>query len=218
MSGETPIRWPRKVLVSYFFGSDTIPLGESVAQALEESGCEVVRFDCRVEHRLQPIYKRLSRLLRPLFGRSFDLSKRFAHDNETVRNRALENLANHTRPDLLLAMRGNSFDADVLRRIKTTTGCTTVSWCLYGPEALESTLRPDIGAYDHIFAVYQSGLQDVRFFRSSHGMIDCTARGGLASRSGTKLRLSGVAVRAVPMCCDSFADCRSRSGGPAGEP
>jgi len=161
MSGEPAIRWPRKVLVSYFFGNDTIPLGESVAQALEEIGCEVVRFDCRVEHRLQPIYKRLSRLLRPVLGKRFDLSKRFGHDNDTVRNRALEALVNEERPELLLAMRGNSFDARVLQRIKAATGCKTVSWCLYGPEAIETTLRPDVGLYDHIFAVYRSGIPDV---------------------------------------------------------
>jgi spore maturation protein CgeB len=161
MSGEPAIQWPRKVLVSYFFGRDTIPLGESVAQALEELGCEVARFDCRIEHRLQPVYKRLSRLLRPVLGRGFDLSKRFGHDNETVRNRALEDLANREHPDLLLVMRGNPFDGETLRCIKAATGCTTVSWCLYGPEALEATLRPDVGLYDHIFAVYRSGIPGV---------------------------------------------------------
>ena len=161
MSGEPAIRWPRKVLVSYFFGNDTIPLGESVAQALEEMGCQVARFDCRIEHGLQPIYKRLSRLLRPVFGRSFDLSRKFGHDNATIRNKALEEAAVRERPDLLLAMRGNPFDGEVLRRIKAATGCTTISWCLYGPEALETTLRPDVGLYDHIFAVYRSGLPGV---------------------------------------------------------
>jgi len=161
MSDDRVPAWPHKVLISYFFGADTIPLGESVARAFSEAGSQVVPFDCRVEHPLQPLYKRISRLLRPLLGRSFDLSRCFGHDNQSVRDRTLVALALRERPDLLLAMRGNPLSQQCLNQIKTNTGCQTAAWCLYGPEVCDSALKPDQGLYDHIFSVYRSDLPGV---------------------------------------------------------
>lgn len=159
---STGLHWPRRVVISYFFGPNTIPLGESVARAFEAHGSKVTRFDCDREHPLQPTYKRISRLLRPLLGREFDLSRHLGHDNATIRNRGIEAACTEAQPDLLLVLRGNPIAAETLRHIKNETGATTISWCLYGPEAEDQTLKPDVGLYDHVFAIYHSELPTVR--------------------------------------------------------
>jgi len=43
------------VLISYFFGDDMIPLGESCADAFGALGYEVARFNSQVESRWQPV-------------------------------------------------------------------------------------------------------------------------------------------------------------------
>lgn len=159
---ETAPSWPRRVVISYLFGPSTIPLGDSIARAFEERGCVVTRFDCQREHFLQPIYKRLSRILRPALGKNFDVSLLLGHDNGTVRDVAFETVCNQALPDLVLVLRGNPIGPETIKRITAKTGATSVSWCLYGPESQEDTLRPDIGQYDHVFAIYASHFVTVR--------------------------------------------------------
>jgi spore maturation protein CgeB len=149
-----------RVLISYFFGPDTIPLGEACAEALSALGCTVERFDCRVEHPRQWLYKRCNRLARPVLGRDFDLAKRLGHDPDTQRAAALDQVVSAFRPDLLLVLRGHAFDAAQLARLKTSFGLKTCAWWLYGHEA-HADLLPDIPAYDHYFSIYETHIPGV---------------------------------------------------------
>ena len=57
----------KRVLISYFFGDDMIPLGESCADAFLALGYEVARFNSQVESRWQPsLLKPVNRLARGL--------------------------------------------------------------------------------------------------------------------------------------------------------
>jgi hypothetical protein len=48
-----------RVLMSYVFGDDTIPLGGYCMRALRTLGCEAQIFDCRIAQRQQRMVLRL---------------------------------------------------------------------------------------------------------------------------------------------------------------
>jgi spore maturation protein CgeB len=152
---------PPRVLISYFFGDDTIPLGGSCARALQALGCEVATFDCRIEHRLQkPLLKPATRALRPFLGKRVDVARWFGMDNYAVRTAALRAAVAESRPDLLLILRGHHFEADFLAELKRDFGVTTAAWWLYGPEA-HADLLPDVARYDHYFSIYRCDVPGV---------------------------------------------------------
>ena len=79
MSGVIMSR--KRVLISYFFGDDMIPLGVSCARALEALGHEVYRFNSQVESRWQhALLKPVNRLARGLGyrGREIGATRSFA--------------------------------------------------------------------------------------------------------------------------------------------
>ena len=144
-----------RILVSYFFGDDTIPLGGSCVRALRALGCEVQAFDCRIEHPLQRrLFVPAGRLLRAVGARGADPSRWFGLDNEAVRQRALATAVECFDPDLLLVMRGNHYRPEFLAGLKARHGLRTAAWWLYGPEAHDQ-LVPELGWYDQYFSIYQ---------------------------------------------------------------
>ena len=142
------------------FGPGAIPIGESCARALELLGCEVLRFDARIEHPMQPAIKPLRRALgvqrRPGSGPPW--LRRF--DALRVRSSALKAAAHQFRPDLLLVLRGNHFERDLLEELRRDLGLRTAAWWLYGPEEAHE-LPGDVARYQTYFTMYPSGLPGV---------------------------------------------------------
>ncbi len=152
----------RRVLISFFFGEGTIPLGESCARALTELGCDVARFDCRIEHPLQRrLFVPLGRLMRALGQPRRDLARPFGLDNESTRQRALEQQVAALRPDLLFVMRGNHYTREFLLQLKQRYGVRTVAWWLYGPEE-QQMLIAEANDYDVYLSMYRTEVPGAR--------------------------------------------------------
>ena len=108
-----------KILISYFFSDDTIPLGEMCALGFEKLGFDVYRFQSQVSHPLeQYFFKRISKILRTFDVKGADISKNTRWNNHKYRQALFERAVAEFKPDIVLVIRGNSIDADLLKRAK----------------------------------------------------------------------------------------------------
>lgn len=148
-----------RILISYFFGDDMIPLGYSCADALRAMGHEVCCFNSQVESRLAGL------LLKPAnrLARGLGLGKReiganlpFAHGN--FKRSMLKRAVAAFRPDSILVIRSHRFvDAELVAELKADYGVRKViGWRVDGP--LESPgLLEDAAIYDEYFCSHRHG-------------------------------------------------------------
>lgn len=148
-----------RILVSYFFGPDTIPLGESCARAFEELGYEVYRFNSQVSSPLEQYFlKWVSKLLRGIGFKKADVSRNLRWGNQHHREHMLERALATFRPELLFVIRGNSFDARMLERIKGRYGVKkTIGWWVKDPRPSSKEMLNDAKSYDYYFCIHQHG-------------------------------------------------------------
>ena len=150
-----------RVLISYFFGKETIPLGASCAAGFRELGWEVHCFNSQGESPVDRYFlKWVNKLIR-LFGlRSVDISRRTPWGNHNYRQRQLEKAVAAFRPDLLLVIRGNSFDAEVIRELKSRYAIQhTAGWWVKDPRA-GNEMQEDARIYDHYFCIHRFGYDE----------------------------------------------------------
>ncbi len=147
-----------RILISYFFGKDTIPLGDSCAAGLRELGWEVCCFNSQAESRINLFFlKYINKLVHAFGFKSFDISAHSRWGNHNFRQSELERAVAAFRPDILLVIRGNSFDAETIYNIKTRYGVRkTVGWWVKDPRATTEMLE-DARIYDHYFCIHQFG-------------------------------------------------------------
>lgn len=155
------MRTAPKILISYFFGANSIPLGESCARALSDLGCEVFRHDSGVQSPIdQYILKRINKLLWALSFRSVDVTKISSWGNENYRKRKLEESIESFRPDVVLIIRGHGFEGEFLHYLKEKYGIRKlVGWWVKGPRMFEVMLK-DARSYDHYFCIHQEGYSE----------------------------------------------------------
>ena len=148
-----------RVLVSYFFGTDTIPLGEACARGFEALGYEVERFNSQVSHPIEQYgVKWLAKLARGLNLPDAYLARGHPWSNDRYRERLLEEAVARFRPDILFVIRGNSFGSEFLARIKRQYGIThTVGWWVKDPRPNDQQLLRDCRFYDHYFCIHRHG-------------------------------------------------------------
>jgi spore maturation protein CgeB len=148
-----------RVLVSYFFGPRTIPLGEACASGFEAAGCDVFRFNSQLSHPLERYgFKWLAKLARGLRLPDSYLVSGHPWSNAGYRERCLEEAVARFRPDVLFVIRGNSFGADFLARIKRQYKIShTVGWWVKDPRPNDSQLLNDRLLYDHYFCIHRHG-------------------------------------------------------------
>lgn len=148
-----------RILISYFFGKDAIPLGASCADAFRELGYEVACFNSQVEHPLERYFlKWVNKLVRGLGFRSANIAQRTPWNNHRHRQHKLEQAVREFRPDIVFVIRGNSFDAETLRRIKQSFGVRhTVGWWVKDPRPDSTEMLDDAKRYDHYFCIHQFG-------------------------------------------------------------
>lgn len=151
-----------RVLISYFFGRETIPLGASCAAGFRELGWEVQCFNSQAESPVQRYFlKWINKLTRLLGLRSLDVSRRTPWGNHNYRQRQLEKAVAAFRPDLLLVIRGNSFDAEVIQRLKSRYGIRhTAGWWVKDPRA-GNEMQEDARIYDHYFCIHRFGYDEL---------------------------------------------------------
>lgn len=156
--------WPHdklKVLVSYFFGRNAIPLGESCARAFESLGSEVCRFDSGIDSPFhERVFKPIAKLARIVGYRRHELFADSSWGNQAYRQRRLENAVKEFRPDLLLVIRGHGFDPAFIRhlRVRYDIG-STVCWWVKGPKWFDLMLE-EKGSYDHYFCIHRGGYSE----------------------------------------------------------
>jgi len=149
-------RRPR-VLISYFFENDSIPLGFACRAAFESLGFEVRGFHGQAEHSIQHLIKPANKLLKTLLFRPFDLSQGTRWHNHAYRQNELRRVVAEFRPDLLLVIRGNSFDHDVIASLKIEFAISQcVGWWVKDPRSDDQMLR-DAQVYDHYFCIHTNG-------------------------------------------------------------
>lgn len=157
-SNEGVMAKPR-ILVSYFFGPRTIPLGEACAQGFEAAGCEVFRFNSQLSHPAERYgFKWLAKLARGLRLPDAYLVEGHPWSNARYRECCLEKAVARFLPDILFVIRGNSFGADFLARIKHQYKIAqTVGWWVKDPRPNDSQLAQDCRLYDHYFCIHRHG-------------------------------------------------------------
>jgi len=161
MPGEIMSR--KRVLISYFFGDDMIPLGVSCARALEGLGYDVYRFNSQVESGWQPmLLKPLNRLARGLGYRGREIGRALPFARIPFKRRMLKEAAHAFRPHWILVIRAHEFvDAQLVSELKRECGVEqVVGWRVDGP--LDSPdLLADARIYDLYFCSHRHGYDSV---------------------------------------------------------
>ncbi|HZS66628.1 MAG TPA: glycosyltransferase [Burkholderiales bacterium] len=149
----------KSVLISYFFGDDMIPLGESCADAFRELGFEVGRFNSQVESRWQPaLLKPVNRLARGLGHRGREIGHALPFSRVNFKRRMLMQAAAASRPRWIFVIRAHEFvDAELVDALKRECGVEKViGWRVDGPLDTPDLLE-DARIYDVYFCAHRHG-------------------------------------------------------------
>ncbi len=148
-----------RILISYFFAEDSIPLGFSCAHAFGELGFDVLYFHSQAEHPFQLHFlKYVSKLCKTVLFRPIDISKGTRWDNQIYREAQLEKVAQAFKPDILLIIRGNGFSQASLQKLKTDFGIKkTIGWWVKDPRKDDLQMLQDAELYDQYFCIHQYG-------------------------------------------------------------
>lgn len=148
-----------RVLISYFFENDSIPLGFACQSAFEQLGFEARGFHGQAEHPAQRLLKPVNKLLKTLLFRPVDLAQGTPWHNHAYRQDQLRRAVADFRPDLLLVIRGNSFDREVIAGLKEEFSIRQcVGWWVKDPRGDDQMLR-DAQIYDHYFCIHTHGYE-----------------------------------------------------------
>ena len=159
MGPEAVTGAPSRILVSYFFGDDMIPLGESCARAFEGFGWEVCRFNSQTESAWEKaLLKPVNRLARGLGYRRREIGRSLPIHKVNFKRRALLEAARAFRPRWVLVIRAHEFvDAALVARLKRECGVEKVAgWRVDGPLDTPDLLE-DARIYDAYFCSHRHG-------------------------------------------------------------
>jgi spore maturation protein CgeB len=149
----------QRVLISYFFENDSIPLGFACMNAFKNLGFETRGFHAQTEHPAQRFIKPANKLLKTLLFRPVDLSQGTQWHNHTYRQAELRRAVAEFRPDLLLVIRGNSFDQRIISELKEEFAIRQcIGWWVKDPRSDDQMLR-DAQIYDHYFCIHTHGYE-----------------------------------------------------------
>lgn len=153
----------QRILISYFFGDDMIPLGYSCADALRAMGHQVYCFNSQVESRLAAYtLKPANRLARALGFRNHEIGAELPIARENFKRAMLKRAVAEFRPEWILVIRSHRFvDAQLVAELKADYGVKqVVGWRVDGP--LDSPgIAEDAALYDHYFAIHRHGYDPV---------------------------------------------------------
>jgi hypothetical protein len=148
-----------RVLISYFFGDDMIPLGVSCAEAFAALGWETHRFNSQMESRWEAaLLKPVNRLARGLGRRGHDIGRSLPVSRVNFKRRMLKRMAAEVRPRWVFVIRAHEFvDAALVEELKRECGVEKViGWRVDGP--LDSPdLLEDARIYDAYFCSHRHG-------------------------------------------------------------
>jgi spore maturation protein CgeB len=148
----------KRVLISYFFGDDMIPLGESCADAFRVLGYEVARFNSQVESRWQALLlKPANRLARGLGYRGREIGRSLPFGKVNFKRRMLMKAA-EVRPRWIFVVRAHEFvDVELVTALKRDCGVEKmIGWRVDGPLDTPDLLE-DARIYDVYFCAHRHG-------------------------------------------------------------
>ena len=153
-------RYP-KVLISYFFGSNKIPLGSSCARALKVLGCEVLCFDSGVDSQIDRFFlKPINKLVWNTGLEYIDISRNSRWNNQNLRQRLLEKAIIEFKPNILLVLRGHGFNGEYLNDLKQKYKIEKiVGWWVKGPKWFD-LMKTEAEIYDHYFCIHKVGYTE----------------------------------------------------------
>lgn len=153
-------RYP-KVLISYFFGSNSIPLGFSCTRALKVLGCEVLCFNSGIDSQMDRFFlKPINKLFWNIGFKLIDISKNLPWNNQNFRQKLLEKTVIEFKPDILLVLRGHGFDREYLIYLKEKYKIKKiVGWWVKGPKWFDLMLS-EARIYDHYFCIHREGYTE----------------------------------------------------------
>jgi hypothetical protein len=162
MTSALPAR-RRKTLLSFPFsekGGWFIPLGEGCADALEDLGFEVIRFNPVVDPLPDfPGRKWVERLAvfagRLLLQSKSSTKQRLPWTEEAIYFRRLIKAARRSSPDIFFAISTYTYPEHILRRVRSEGHVEkTIGWCIEGPTWKRSPVD-EATLYDYYFCGYR---------------------------------------------------------------
>lgn len=148
-----------RILISYFFGDDMIPLGYSCAEALRTMGHAVYCFNSQVESRIAGMtLKPANRLARALGFKNREIGAQLPIARENFKKAMLKKAVAEFRPDWILVIRAHRFvDAELVAELKQDFGVQKViGWRVDGPLDTPD-LEEDAALYDAYFCIHRHG-------------------------------------------------------------
>ncbi|HDH53120.1 MAG TPA: hypothetical protein ENH24_01380, partial [Nitrospirae bacterium] len=150
-----------KIIISYFFGPSSIPIGSSCAQALKELGCNVFCFNSGIESSMDRFFfKPANKVIQAGGFRNINISRGSPHNNQNYRQDLLEKAVKEFRPDILFVLRGNGYDCDYITYLKEEYKIKKiVGWWVKGPKWFD-LMHLESKGYDHYFCIHREGYTD----------------------------------------------------------
>lgn len=147
-----------RVLVCGDFTSLTLPHSRQCADALEELGCDVLRVDSEDRRRKLPeMLKRWSKSLAKRIGLKQRLSDYYVHRELAARNGRVRAAFFLHKPDMVLVIRGNAIDGNLLDEMRKQ-GAHLVGWWIKDVRRPEN-LSNDIPHYDAYYCIHRNLCQ-----------------------------------------------------------
>lgn len=147
-----------KIIVSYFFGPNSIPLGASCTRALQALNCEVLCFNSGINSPLEKyFFKPVNKIFWNLGLKKIDISKNSPWNNQRFRQKLLENAVVEFKPDIIFILRGHGFDGEYLQYLQKKYGIKKIAgWWVKGPKWFDLMLS-EAKFYDHFFCIHKEG-------------------------------------------------------------
>lgn len=146
-----------RILISYWFGDRTIPLGEAMAEGFAEIGFDVECFNTWTESSTyRYLLKPASRIARGFGFKSVDFSRNSRWGREQYRQNKFRQMALDFKPDILLVIHGHVIDNATLEALKSVNpGLLTLGWWVENPRDDNRPLLAQALLYDHYFCIHQ---------------------------------------------------------------
>lgn len=150
-------KYPR-IIISYFFGPQSIPLGFSCARALQALGCEVYCFHSGIHSPVERLLLQpANKILRSLGIKHCDVTKNSSWNTQALRQKLLEKSVVAFKPDILFVIRGHGFDGNYLTYLKNRYGIKKIiGWWVKGPKWFD-LMHSESKIYDHFFCIHKEG-------------------------------------------------------------
>lgn len=157
-----------KIMISYFFAVDALPIGQTIAQACRDNDYDVCTFHCQQEsHWNNYFFKRIQKILK-IFGVKTDYSVVFHKDNLTFRGQKLIAALASEKPDILLIMRGLDFPEEVLTTAKQNGWVKHVVGWWVGHPASTDKLQDKMKGVDQYYSIHpETNVSSVKYLNLS---------------------------------------------------